>query len=104
MSDVVATGLAVDVLLGIGAVFLLLGSMGLVRMPDVYNRLHTATKSTTLGASSVLLAAAFELGFTTSGVQAVVGIVFLYLTAPVGAHVISRAAERFGIEFFTKER
>lgn len=93
----------VDALLLIGAAFLVLGSVGLVRMPDVYNRLHTATKSTTLGAGAVLLGGAVELGFTTSGVQAVVAIVFLYLTTPVAAHMISRAAERLGVEFYTED-
>lgn len=97
------TTVVIEVLLGIGAIFLLLGSVGLIRMPDVYNRMHSATKATTLGACSVLLAGAVEFGFTSSGVQAVVGIVFLYLTAPVGAHMISRAAHRYGVEFYMKK-
>lgn len=93
----------VSALLVIGSFFLVLGSLGTISLPKVYNRLHAATKSTTLGASSVLLAGAVELGFTSSGVQALVCIVFLYLTVPVGAHMISRAAEDFGIEFVFEE-
>lgn len=98
ISDPLTSGLLI-----VGSFFLVLGSLGLVRFPDVYNRLHAATKSTTLGASSVLLAGSIRLGFPSPGVTAVICIIFLYLTVPVGAHMISRAAHKFGVEVYGTE-
>jgi multicomponent Na+:H+ antiporter subunit G len=80
-----------------GAAFMALGTAGLVRLPDVYNRMHSTTKATTLGASSTLLAAAVHFRSGAS-LTALVAVMFLFLTAPTGAHMISRAAERMGVE------
>ena len=85
------------VLLLIGATFLLLASVGVVRMPDVFTRMQAATKASTLGAGCVLLAVAVyfnELGII---MRALAGIVFFLLTAPVTAHVIGRAAYFLGV-------
>lgn len=90
----------VTILIAIGAFFLVVGSVGLLRMPDVYNRMHATTKATTLGATSMFLAGFVYFGPGGAGLVSLVGIVFLYLTAPTGAHVISRAAHRLGVEFF----
>ena len=84
----------VSLLLLAGAVFTLIGSIGLARLPDVFMRLHGPTKATTLGAGSVLVAA---LAFFTarSGVPEVSNILvllFLFITAPVSAHLMARAA------------
>jgi multicomponent Na+:H+ antiporter subunit G len=80
--------------LAIGTFFLLLGSWGLVRLPDVLCRLHATTKSTTFGACGLLLAAALDAGWAEVGFKSLLAAVFLLLTAPVGAHMISRAAYR----------
>lgn len=82
----------VAVLLVIGAFFALVAALGLIRMPDLYMRLSTTTKASTLGVSSLLLAAAayFDSGKITAQVIAI--IVFIILTAPVAAHMIGRAA------------
>jgi multicomponent Na+:H+ antiporter subunit G len=72
-------------------VFLLVGALGLVRLPGVFNRMHSTTEATTLGASSALLAAALHFRSGAS-LTAVLAILFLFATAPVGAHLISRAA------------
>jgi multicomponent Na+:H+ antiporter subunit G len=85
-------------LLVLGTSFVVLGTIGLVRLPNVYNRLHSTTKTTTLGASSLLLAAAVHFRSGAS-LTAVLAIVFLFTTAPTGAHLISRAAEKMGEEF-----
>lgn len=92
----------ITVLIAIGCFFLLVGTIGLLRLPDVYNRMHATSKATTLGAASIFLAgtvyfAPANLG--GAGLVSLVGIVFLFITAPTGAHVISQAAERMGIEF-----
>lgn len=82
----------VGVLLVVGAAFMLVGALGVVRMPDVLLRMSSTTKSVTLGAGCTLTAAAFhfeDLGVTT---RALATIMFLLATAPIAAHMISRAA------------
>jgi len=92
--------LVVAALVAVGAFFLLVGTVGLLRYPDVYNRMHATTKATTLGASSILLAGFVYYGPQGAGLTSLVGIVFLFLTAPTGAHMISRSAQKMGVPFF----
>jgi len=80
----------------IGASFMLVASLGLVRFPDLYTRMHAATKATTFGMGGVLLAAALAFGSADIAAQSALALVFLFLTAPVSAHLISRAAYRSG--------
>ncbi len=82
----------VSLLLFVGAVFMLLAAVGVVRMPDLYTRMQATTKATTLGVGCLALAVAVGVGGTGAWLRAVAIIVFLYLTAPVAAHVIARAA------------
>ena len=86
-------------LIGIGCFFLAVGTIGLLRLPNVYNRLHATSKATTLGAASVFLAGFVFFGPGGAGLTCLLGIAFLFLTAPTGGHVISRAAHRMGIDF-----
>jgi multicomponent Na+:H+ antiporter subunit G len=81
-------------LIAIGAFFLAAGSIGLIRFPDVLCRMHATTKTTTLGACTILLAAVVQYGHSPIGLKAVLAVVFFLLTAPVGAHMIARAAYR----------
>jgi multicomponent Na+:H+ antiporter subunit G len=81
----------------IGLFFVFLGMLGLVRLPDVYNRLHTTTKIGTLGAFGVMLSLLLKVGFSPIGVKAITVGLFLLLTAPIAAHMISRAAHRHGV-------
>jgi multicomponent Na+:H+ antiporter subunit G len=94
IQTVVATALVV-----VGSFFLTVGTVGLLRLPDVYNRMHATTKATTLGASSMFLAGFVVFGPGGAGLTSLVGIVFLFLTAPTGAHLISQAAHRMGVDF-----
>jgi multicomponent Na+:H+ antiporter subunit G len=87
------------VLLVVGTFFLVIGTVGLLRLPDVYNRMHATSKATTLGAASVALAGFVFFGPGGDGLMALVTVFFLFLTAPTGAHVISQAAERMGVGF-----
>jgi multicomponent Na+:H+ antiporter subunit G len=88
----------IDVLAGIliliGTFFLAVGSIGLLRFPDVLCRMHATTKTTTLGACSIFLAATVTYGNSPIGLKALLALCFLLLTAPVGAHMIARAAYR----------
>ena len=86
-------------LIAIGGFFLTVGTVGLLRLPDVYNRLHATSKATTLGAASIFFAGFVYYGPEGPGLTSLVGILFLFLTAPTGAHMISRAAQRMGVEF-----
>jgi multicomponent Na+:H+ antiporter subunit G len=89
----------VAVLVVVGSFFLTVGTVGLLRLPNVYNRLHATSKATTLGAASIFLAGFFYFGPGGAGLPSLVGIVFLFITAPTGSHLISRAAEKMGIDF-----
>ncbi len=85
------------VLLVVGAFFMLLSGLGVLRLPDLFMRLQAATKASTLGVGCLLLGMAIhfqDLGVTT---RAVLVIAFLFLTAPVGAHMIARAAYAVGV-------
>ena len=78
----------------IGGLFALLGSIGLARLPDFFSRLHGPTKATTLGVGSVVIASlvhasAQEFGL---GLRELAITMFLFITAPVSAHLLSKAA------------
>jgi multicomponent K+:H+ antiporter subunit G len=94
LSDVVAS-----VLLLIGLAFTLVGSIGLVRLPDFYARMHAPTKATTLGVSAILAAAALALPHDTLAIalKAVLVIVLLFITTPIAAHMLARAARGGGV-------
>jgi multicomponent Na+:H+ antiporter subunit G len=85
-------------LIVIGGLFLTVGTLGLIRLPDVYNRMHATTKATTMGTASIFLAATTSFGFGP-GMTSLIAVLFLFLTAPTGAHLISRAAHRNQVEF-----
>ncbi|PID50156.1 MAG: Na+/H+ antiporter subunit G [Proteobacteria bacterium] len=78
----------------LGAVFTFLGSLALVKLPDFFMRLHGPTKASTLGIGAILLASAlyFTLLTDTPGVHEVLVTVFLFITAPVSAHMMAKAA------------
>jgi len=85
------------VLVLIGAAFMLLAGVGILRMPDLYTRMSATTKVATLGVGSTLLAVAVyfgELGIVT---RALAAVAFVLLTAPVAAHMIGRASYFIGV-------
>jgi len=92
--------------LAIGTAFNALGAVALIRFPDVYTRIHGATKSTTFGSMFSILAVAVY-GIVQGGgaggtmaVRAFLALVFLLLTNPTGSHALARAAHRSGIRPF----
>lgn len=77
----------------LGASFVLIGSIGLARLPDIFTRLHGPTKATTLGVGSILLGSI--LYFSTRmglSLHEILISLFMFITAPVSAHLIARAA------------
>jgi multicomponent Na+:H+ antiporter subunit G len=91
--------IVVVVLVAVGCFFLTVGTIGLLRLPNVYNRMHATSKPTTLGTAAIFLAGFVHFGPGGAGMRSLIGIVFLFLTAPTGAHMISRAAQRIGVPF-----
>ncbi len=87
-------------LLIIGISFDVVGCIGLVRLPDIYNRLQAATKCVTLGTCMILLSVVFYTGFNSIGVKALLCIWFVLISSPTGAHAIARAAHRSGIRLW----
>jgi multicomponent Na+:H+ antiporter subunit G len=86
----------------IGLVFDIFGCIGLIRLPDVYNRLQATTKCVTLGTCSILLGTLFLKGFGPTGVKAILAIIFLLLTSPVAAHALARGAHKSGVKLWEK--
>jgi multicomponent Na+:H+ antiporter subunit G len=76
----------------------LFGCIGLVRLPDLYNRLQASAKCVTLGTCGILFGALLKFGLTAMGMKALVCAVFLLLTSPVAAHALARAAHRAGLK------
>ncbi len=89
-----------SILIGIGLAFDLVGVIGLVRFPDIYNRLQAATKCVTLGTATLLLGVAVYDGGFALGAKALLCAVFILLTSPVGAHAIARGAHISGIRLW----
>mgnify|MGYP003540544630 FL=1 len=84
----------------LGTVLTLLSGVGLIRLPDVYTRSHAASKSTTLGGLFILLGA-FMFFWIDEGyfsIRLLLGIFFVFLTAPVAGHIICRAAYRSNVK------
>ncbi|RZT36890.1 Na+/H+ antiporter subunit G [Cupriavidus agavae] len=86
--------LVICVLLLIGSGFMLIGAIGLARLPDFYMRLHGPTKSTTLGVGGVVLASVVYFSVRGGGLSLHEMLVtaFLFLTAPISAHMLAKAA------------
>lgn len=85
------------VVIGIGVVFNLLGCLGLVRFPDVYNRLQAGTKCVTLGACLILCGVCVMADRSPMQLKALLCVVFILITSPTAAHALARAARESGI-------
>lgn len=83
-------------LLFIGSCFSALAVLGILRFPDVYTRLHAASKAGPLGAGLILIGVAFASGDGATAIRCVLGFLFLILTSPVSAHLLARSALRSG--------
>ena len=90
------------IFLVIGVVFNLFGCIGLLRLPDVYNRLQSSTKCVTLGTCSILLSLLIYYGFNEIGVKALLAIPLLFFSATVAAHALVRGSYLFGIKLGDK--
>ena len=84
-------------LIVIGVLFDISGCVGLVRLPDVYNRIQASTKCVVLGTTLILLGAVVWLGSVHAIVKGLICILFILITSAVAAHALSRAAHRSGV-------
>ena len=92
-------GLAI---ISIGVVFDLLGCIGMVRFPDVYNRLQAGTKCVTLGVCLILLGTIIMADSHPTRLKAVLCAIFILITSPTAAHALARAARVSGIQLWEK--
>ena len=97
MSNIIA-----NIAILIGVLFVLFGSVGLVRLPDLYNRLQAATKCVTMGTCSILLGIIISQGFSPVSLKALLCIVFILLTNPTAAHALAHAAHTSGVKLWDK--
>ncbi|AUX75615.1 monovalent cation/H(+) antiporter subunit G [Sinorhizobium fredii] len=86
----------VAILIVAGAGFSLLAALGLLRFPDLYTRMHAASKAGTVGSGLLLVASGLHSLDPAIFVRALAGFVFLVLTAPISAHLLAKAAHQAG--------
>ena len=88
------TDILLSLLILTGAIFTCIGSLGLARLHDFYTRLHGPTKATTLGVGCLLIASAIHFSVREDGISLheVLVTLFLFITAPVSAHLLAKAA------------
>ncbi len=87
-------------LLVIGVLFDIFGCIGLLRLPDVYNRLQSGTKCVTVGTCFILAGSLILLDSVSGAVKGVICIAFILITSPTAAHALAQAAHRSGIKLW----
>lgn len=92
-------GLAI---IAVGVMFDLLGCIGLVRLPDVYNRLQAGTKCVTLGVCLILLGTIVMANDTPTRLKSMLCMIFILITSPTAAHALARAARVSGIKLWER--
>ena len=94
---------AIVVLVLVGLFFTFVSATGVIRLPDVYARAHTASQADTLGAGFALAGVALALGWDVTGLMTVLLLFFIFVTNPTAAHAIARSAHEVGIEPWTAD-
>lgn len=91
-----AVAVLVAALLIVGAIFSLFAAIGILRFPDLYTRMHAASKAGTVGSGLLLLAAGVHSLDAAILIRALAGFFFFVLTAPISAHLLAKAAHQAG--------
>ncbi|MDE0051063.1 MAG: monovalent cation/H(+) antiporter subunit G [Rhodospirillales bacterium] len=89
--------------IGIGCAFVLVGGLGLVRLPDVFTRLHAASVADSAGAGFILLGLMLQAGLSLTTLKLVLILAFLIFTAPTAAHALAHAALLDGVLPWTRK-
>jgi len=90
------------ILIIIGIFFDISGCIGLVRLPDVYNRLQASTKCVTLGTILLLIGVALISDLAALNAKAIICAVFILITSPTAAHAIAKGAYASGVKLWEK--
>lgn len=90
--------LASWILIVAGSIFCMIGALGLLRMPDLFTRMHAASLVDTLGAALLLLGMILQAGFTLVTAKLLVIALLLFFTSPTATHALARAARARGVE------
>jgi multicomponent Na+:H+ antiporter subunit G len=96
MTEAIFDGVAIT-LAWLGAAFVVLAAIGVLRMPDIFSRMQASSKAATLGAAFVALAVAFHFRSAEVAIRSVVLIGFLFITAPIAAHLLARTGYLTGV-------
>lgn len=83
-----------------GAFFMFIAALGVVRFPDLYTRMHAASKSISLGIGCLLMGAILYFGGLLVILKAIAVMLFIFLTMPIASQMISRAAYRRGVKLW----
>ncbi|MEE9396398.1 MAG: monovalent cation/H(+) antiporter subunit G [Methylococcales bacterium] len=86
-----------------GIFFLFIGSIGLIRLPDFYTRLHAVSKTDTLGIGLIFFGLLFYAGPTMVGIKLILIVFFIFFTSPVSSHALAKAAFRGGLQPYKVE-
>lgn len=97
-------GIIVGILLCLGTLFTLIASLGILRMPDLYTRMHAATKAGTVGLASLLLAVAIAIPDITVISRVIGTMLFIFITAPVAAHLLGKATQESGYQIWRNKK
>ena len=100
MIDIIQSYVA-GILVLIGAGFAFVAALGLMRLPDVYSRMHAASKAGTVGSGAMLVALAVVANDQATVTRALAGVVFFMLTAPISAHLLAKAAYSAGYKLWS---
>ncbi len=90
------------ILIGFGVLFVVIGAVGLLRLPDYYIRVSAITKAATVGVACIMIGVAIYFNEVSLAVKAIAIVVFLLITSPIAAHIISRAAYNEGVPLWKK--
>ena len=80
------------ILLIIGSLFCLVATLGIIRFPDLYTRMHAGSKAGTVGSGATVIALAVYAEDSATVLRAIAAVAFFLLTAPVAAHLLARAS------------
>ncbi|MDZ7729835.1 MAG: monovalent cation/H(+) antiporter subunit G [Natrialbaceae archaeon] len=94
---------AILVLVSLGLFFTAVSAVGIIRLPDIYSRTHTASQTDTLGAGFALAGVTLALGFDDAAIYSIFLLFFVFVTNPTAAHAIARSAHEMGIEPWTSD-
>lgn len=91
------------ILLALGCFFIVVASIGIVRFPDFYSRMHPAGKSDTLGQFLILLGLIVYEGFSLVSVKLLMIIILIFIVNPTATHALAKAAYLSGVKPWEKE-